>query len=232
MLDQAFESLKNYDWGADRTQLAPIDEAVRDAQGAARAELESRLTAALQTDLSRAAKDFLCRTLMQVGSAASAPVLGSLLGQADLAHMARFALERMPAPEAGSALRDALTAVQGPLLVGVIGSLGARRDAASVPALAKLVNHDDSSVARAAAIALGHIGNADAARALAGANHSSADVQQAVADARLAVAERLLSAGDKSAALAIYKALSGQDRPKHVRLAGTRGVLACAGKSQ
>ena len=31
-------------------------------------------------------------------------------------------------------------------------------------------------------------------------------------------------------ALAIYKGLAGADQPKHVRLAATRGMLACAGK--
>lgn len=232
MLDEAFESLKTYDWGVDRAALSAIDDAARTSQGAARAELESRLTAALKSDLSRAAKDFVCRALMQVGTAASAPALGELLRQPDVAHMARYALERMPAAEAGAALRGALASLEGALAVGVISSLGARRDAASVSALAKLVAHQDAVVARAAANALGHIGTTDAAQALAGATHAAPQVQQAITDARLATAERLLTEGNKPAALAIYKAFTGQDRPKHVRLAGTRGVLACASQKQ
>lgn len=232
MLDEAFAALKTFDWGADRAALAPIDEAARTAQGSDRAELEARLAEALKSDLSRAAKDFLCRTLLQLGTAASAPALGEMLKQPELSHMARYALERMPAPEAAAALRGALESLQGALLVGVVSSLGARGDEASVSALAKLLAHQDAAVATAAANALGHIGTADAARALATAKPSAPSVERAVTDARLATAERLLAAGDKAAALAIYKAYSGSERPKHVRLAGTRGMLACAGKQQ
>ena len=47
--------------------------------------------------------------------------------------MARYALERIPAAAAAAALRDALPKLTGTLKVGVIGSLGVRRDAASVP---------------------------------------------------------------------------------------------------
>jgi hypothetical protein len=53
-----------------------------------------------------------------------------------------------------------------------------------------------------------------------------------MADASLACAEELLSAGGKGAALKIYKQIAVQEQPKHVRLAATRGVLACAGQGQ
>ena len=57
-------------------------------------------------------------------------------------------------------------------------------------------------------------------------------VKPAVADACLACAERLLGDGKKAEAIVLYKSLAGEDQPKHVRLAATRGLLAAAGKKE
>ena len=80
----------------------------------------------------------MCRKLTIVGTAASVPALAGLLGDKDHSHMARYALERIPAPEAGQALREALARLSGNLKIGVISSLGLRRDAAAVSALGEL----------------------------------------------------------------------------------------------
>jgi HEAT repeat protein len=234
MLDPAFEALKTYDWGADRNALNPLDEAVvatqNDAQ--ARKELETRLAAVLKTDVSRDAKDVVCRLLMVAGTAASVPTLAALLADEDIAHMARYALERIQAPEAAQAMRDALPQLSGKLKVGVIGSLGARQDAASVPLLAALLSDADPAVARAAAFALGDIRTPAVAKTLAKAKSASAEARSAATDASLACAERLLADGKRAEALAVYRRFDSDDQPKHVRLAARRGMLACAGKSQ
>lgn len=232
MLDAAFEALKNYDWGTDQSLLTPIDEAVVATHGdaAAREALENRLAAALKSASSRDAKDFVCRKLMVIGTAASVPALAELLGQAENSHMARYALERMPAAEAAQALRDALPKLGGVSKIGVIGSLGVRRDTASVPVLVALL--DEAEYAPSAAVALGNIATPEAAESLARAKPKEPAAQRAVADASLACAEALLSQGNTAAALSIYKSLAGQDQPKQVRLAGTRGMLKCAGGSQ
>lgn len=231
MLDAAFEALKKYDWGTDKAPLAPIDDAVvaagRDEQ--VRKGLESRLIAALQSDISRDAKDYVCRKLRIVGSAACVPALKPLLTKKNHSHMARYALESIPAAEAAEALREALPAVSGKLKVGVISSLGARRDAASVSALAALTAGQDPAVACAAAAALGDIGNADAAQALRAAKPADG-CKPAVVDAQLSCAEALLASGDPAAARSIYQSLAGADT-KLVRLAATRGMLACAAKN-
>ena len=231
MLDQAFDALKTYDWGTDPNTLKPINDAVIATHGndAARKELETRLAAVLKTEATRDAKDFVCRKLMIVGTAASVPTLAEFLPDKDLSHMARYALERIPAPEAAQAMRDALPKVSGVLKVGVISSLGARRDAASVPAIAALLGDSDAAVARAAAYALGDIRTADAAKALTDAK-PNAEAKSADIDASLSCAEGLLADGKKPEALAIYKSLVGEDQPKHVRMAATRGMLACVGK--
>lgn len=232
MLDQAFDSLKSYDWGADRNLLNPIEEAVIATHDdpSARQELESRLAGVLQSDVSRDAKDYVCRKLMLIGSSASTPALAALLLEADHSHMARFALERIPAPEAAQALRDALPRLAGVLKIGVIGSLGARRDAASVPALAALIADADAAIAKAAADALGDIRTSEAVQALMAARPAHAEATVAAVDAQLASAEQLLADGKKAEAIAVYKSLAGARQPKHVRLAATSGLLESAGK--
>lgn len=181
----------------------------------------------LKSDAPRAAKDFVCRKLMVIGTAQSVPALAALLPDNDLSHMARYALERIPAAEAAQALRDALPKLEGKLQIGVIGSLGVRRDEASIPALAGLLGAADAAVAVAAAAALGDIGTSEAAKAMA---DSAAAVKPGVVDGRLAAAERLLADGKKDEALAVYKSLASSHVSKQIRLAATRGLLKAAGK--
>ena len=234
MLDQAFEALKTYDWGADPNVLKPIDDAIVASHGNAdaRRQLETRLAAVLTTESSRDAKDFVCRKLMTIGTAASVATLAKLLPQAELSHMARYALERLGVPEASQALRDALASLSPELQVGVIGSLGVCRDEASVPALAGLLSAADAAVARAAALALGDIRTLDAAHALAKIDAGATAANGARTDAMLACAEALLAGGNKAEAMTIYKSFTSENQSKHVRLAATRGMLACAGKSE
>jgi hypothetical protein len=236
-LEKSFEALKTFNWGPDHPKflelLGAIENAVPATHGneAARKELESKLAAVLPTGASRAAKDYVGRKLAIVGSAESVPALAALLNDKDLSHMARYALERIPAAEAAKALRDALSKTSGAEKAGVIGSLGVRRDAASVADLAGLVADSDQSIGLAAATALGDIGTLDAAKALQEAKPASTDVKMRAADARLTVGERLLAADDKAGALAVYRSLIGSEA-KNVKLAATRGLLLASGKKE
>ncbi|MHC4405466.1 MAG: HEAT repeat domain-containing protein [Planctomycetota bacterium] len=230
-LDKAFETLASYDWGDDRAALAPIDKAVADSHKdkAAQKALEERLAAVIGSEASRAAKDFACRKLSLVGSAESVPALAGLLTDERLSHMGRYALERIPAPEAVKALRDAVAKTKGRTKVGVINSLGVRRDAQSAAALVALLGDSDAEIASAAAAALGSIGTPEAAKALAGFQTSAPKaLQLAAADAYLTCAERLLAAGKKLDAMGIYKSLSKSEH-KHVGLAAKRGMAAAMG---
>jgi HEAT repeat protein len=234
MIDKAFAALATYDWGDDVQKLSAIEQAVVTTRDdpAARQELEDRLIAVLQADVSRDAKDYVCRKLRVVGTAAAVPALAELLSQEENSHMARYALERIPDEQAAQALREALSALSGKLKIGVIASLGARPDPDSVKLLAGLLDDSDTAVASAAAQALGAIRTPEAAAELIKMTSAAAEVQLAVTDATLACAEAQLAAGQKARALALYKSLAGGDHPKHIRLAATRGMLACAGKSE
>jgi HEAT repeat protein len=169
-----------------------------------------------------------------IGTVASVPALAALLPNKDHSHMARFALERIAAPEAAESLRKALGSLQGDLKIGVISSLAGRGDAAAVPLLAALLT-GDSRTAVAAADALGRIHSPEAAQALAAAFTSTTDkaTVAAVVDARLACAESLLRQGKRPEATAIYQSLSAaaadekSPMTKSARLAAARGILAC-----
>ncbi len=229
MLEDALEALKKYDWGTDPAVLKPIDEAVVTTHGQsdARAKLEGQLAELLATDVPRAAKDYICRKLMVIGTAAAVPALTALLSQPELSHMARFALEQIPGGEAEGALQGALTKTTGAQRIGVMSSLGSRGDAAAVAALGGMLSDSDPAVARAAALALGHIPSSESAKALATAKSTDAQVKSAAIDASFACAEKLLASGKKMEALAIYKRLATGEPEKHVKLAATRGMLAC-----
>jgi len=226
-LEKAFEALKGHDWGKDPGALKAIDDALaatRENAGA-RKDLEARLAAVLKTDAPQAAKGYVCRKLSRLGSAESVPALAALLSDEALSHLGRYALEVMPCPEAGKALRDALPQVKGKILVGVINSLGARRDLESTPQLVALLADPDSAVAGAAAGALGQMGTREAAKALRTfLDGAPKERRLPAADSCLACAERLLAAGEKDAAKEIYKALSSSQEPEHVRLAATQGL--------
>jgi len=233
-LEKAFEALKTYDWGKERAPLRPLEEAVAAAgkDPALAKALEQKLVGLLKADVSQAAKDQICRQLSLVGSAECVPAVAELLPDEKLSHMARYVLERIPAPEATKALREALPKTKGVQKVGVLNSLGVKRDAESVPALVPLLADSDPQVAAAAAAALGAIGNSEAAKALADFQAKApAALKLAAADAYLACAEALLAAGKKAEALAIYKELT-KSEIRHVKLAATRGMMNVMGKKQ
>jgi len=227
MLEQAFDALKTYDWGVDRNVLNPIDEAVVKTRDdpAARKDIESRLLAVLQSNAPRDAKDYVCRQLRTIGTAASVSVLEQLLADADLSHMARYALERIPEPQAGQALERQLRKLTGNLKVGVISSIGTRGQA---PAglLRPLLKDPDDAIARAAAVALGRIGSVDANKALASAPPRPALVT-VFADASMSCAEKLLAAGHAKEAKTTYERLLKNGPSELVRQAAERGLKAC-----
>jgi HEAT repeat protein len=168
--------------------------------------------------------------LSLVGSAESVPALAPLLTDEKLSHMGRYALERIPGDEAVAAIRAAAAKTTGRVKVGLLNSLGVRRDAASVAALVALLGDADAQVASAAAAALGAVGNAEAAKALGAFQEKAPEsLSLAAADAYLTCAERLLADNKKAEAMLIYKSLS-QSKAKHVRLAAMRGLLAATGK--
>lgn len=232
-LDAAFKVLAGFDWGNDAAQLATIDQAVITAHGddTLRSEIEKRLLAILSADAPQAAKEYACRKLCLVGSAASVPVLATMLGKKEASHLARVALERIESPEAAAALRAGLESLEGDVRIGIIGSLGSRQDSASVPSLQRLLTADPRT-AGAAAVALGSIRSPEALAALEACDPLAGEgVGKSVVDARLRCAEHLLAQGKRDKAIAAYdvllKAVTGKQGCRWIELAAMRGRLSC-----
>ena len=114
---------------------------------------EDQLIALLRSEAAPAEKAITCKRLAVFGTARCVPALEPLLSDPSLSSWARIPLEAIADPAAGEALRKTLPKVDGRLLVGVINSMGVRRDAGAVEALAERLTHSDTAVACAAAIA-------------------------------------------------------------------------------
>ena len=93
---------------------------------------EETLLAVLKSDAPQQQKADACIELGRVGTRAAVAPLAALLAEEKFSHMARYGLETIPDPAVDAALRAALERLNGRLLVGVIQSVGVRRDAAAV----------------------------------------------------------------------------------------------------
>ena len=167
-----------------------------------------------------------CVRAGELGAKEAVPALSALLTDPHLSAYARYGLEPISDASADDALRAALTRLKGSFLIGLVNSIGKRRDAKASEALAKMMLGADADLARAAAAALGNIGGAASAKELRSAlGRTTGAVKAAVADACLLGAERLLEDGKRAEALDLYAALSGPDIPRPMRLAAMHGII-------
>jgi HEAT repeat protein len=187
---------------------------------------ESELIAVLESDAPQKEKVDACRELGRIGTKNAVPALAALLSDEKLSHMARYGLEPIPDPAVDAALRDALDKLDGLPLVGVIGSIGVRRDAKAAGQLEKMLASSDADVVRTAARSLGRIATAEATSALQAALAEAAPERlPVVADACLACAEALLAAERRPQAAAIYQSVAKAKLPKHFRVAAAHGLI-------
>ena len=187
---------------------------------------QERFLTVLKSDAPVIEKAEACRELAHIGTREAVPVLAGLLADEKLSHLARHALEPIPDASVDAALREALGKVNGRLLVGVIGSIGFRKDSQAVGLLGKCLNDPDPAVAQASARALGSIGGA-AAQVLEGALTTGSRVNQpAVCEGLLRCAEALPGVR----AVAIYDALRKVPNLSHqVKVAALSGSIRSRG---
>ena len=191
---------------------------------------QAKLIELLKSPAAPAEKAIACKQLAICGTQDAVPALAALLPDVQLSSWARIALEAIPGPAADAALREALGKVHGGLLLGVINSLGVRRDVKAVGQLIPRLNDADVEVASAAAVALGRIGGDVATKALAASlATSSAKTRAAVAEGCILCAERSLAEGKPAEAVALYDAVRKADvSPQQVREA-VRGLILARG---
>jgi len=171
-----------------------------------------------------------CRQLARIGTEKAVPVLAGLLGEDKLSHMARYAMETLPHPSVDKVLREALTKLKGRHLVGVIGSIGVRRDANAVKPLSKFLLNDDIEVAQAAARALGSIGTADVIPTFFNAKPNvPKSVHPHLYEGLLRCAERLEAEGYCQDAYFAYDRMMDLSAPHQIRTAALRGAVLLRG---
>ena len=216
-------------FAASAIALGPARAATLDLDAPA-AEREQKLIALIKSDAQPADKALALKQLAICGSADAVPALAGFLGSEEFSTWARIALEVIPGPAPDEALRAALTTVQGRPLIGVISSIGVRRDPkAAYPLITKL-RHPDAQVVSAAAIALGHIGGDSAARGLEIAlAETSGATRSTVAEGCILCAERWLAEGQAAKAMALYDTVRKADVPQQRVAEATRGAILARG---
>jgi type 1 glutamine amidotransferase/HEAT repeat protein len=232
-LQELLGKVKTYDWGQSRLALTDVTDIIKKAYGnkAELAEIEKALLGVLDSDATRAGKQFVCRQLSIIGTAQSVPTLAKMLTGEETSDMARYALERIPDPSVDEALRGSLKQASGNAKIGIINSLGQRRDKEAVSILSGILDGPDVEAATAAAAALGQIADSQAAEALAEAKgKASGKLLAVVLDAYLKCADQMVADGNKAGALAIYKELQATDMPKPIRTAALTGMINAAKK--
>jgi|GEM_PF-1762152 len=230
-VEAALEMAQDYQFGQSRSVLQKIETVVgQSGQGhpGLRGALQERFLEQLAcAEVSTDYKRFVCRQLSLIGDAGAVGGLAALLGDQELADMARFGLERIPVAEATAALRDKLVQVSGKQKIGIVNSLGVRRDGGAVESLVAFVGGDDVELASAAGRALGNIANEQACQGLMKARAgASGQVKAVLTDACLACAERMHQEGKSDRALAILRKLYSVDEPVVIRV----GALSCLAK--
>ena len=189
---------------------------------------EGKLIAVIKSsDATHKQKVDACRGLALIATDKSIAPLVALLGDEKLSHMARYALETIKDPAVDAAFRDALGKLKGMPLVGVIGSLGVRRDAQAVqPLMGLLMSGETPNEAKSMALrALGQIGTPEAAEALKmSLDHAPPEGLPDVYEGLFRCAERFANEGKRSAAIDIYDTLLTQKAAHQVRAGALRGA--------
>lgn len=194
------------------------------------ADEEADLISLLQSDARATAKADACVRLRLVGSARAVPSIAALLGDPRLSQAARHALEGLPSAEATTALIDALSGATGTNKIGIIDSLGWRRDPAAVPLLGPLLADGDPLVGATAALALTRIGGERALAALEALKDKvAAPVRTAILNGLLAFAGRWLEEGRRAEADRIYRPLTDATEDESIRVAAWVGRIRASG---
>ena len=231
-LDELLAQTAKWQSDTSRQPLLALFEMVVKAQGSVpqTRALELRFIAFLKSDATLAGKDFICKQLSIMGSEASVPVLSGMLADPKTAELGRYALERIPGTAVDRALRESLAKTSGRVRVGVIDTLGVRRDEASVAALRPLAFGSQHAEASAALFALARIANPAAIEVLSEAQtKTSGAIRASAAEAYLQAANRLTASGHAAAALPIYKKLYAAGDPATVQAAALHGLGVTGG---
>lgn len=185
------------------------------------------LIALLASDAGLDTKARACRQLAVTGGAEAVPALAALLDHERLADYARTALEGIPSPAAGEALRLALPKLHGQRLAGAADSLAVRRETAAVGDLLALLKDPDRALTAGALAALGKIATDEAIEGIrANLSGGPAALRLPAAQAALSAAGLLLRGEKRAAAAGLLESLLAAGPPEHLRAAAAKQLEA------
>ena len=201
------------------------------AQDLATSETATLVAVLKSLDASVFDKARACGRLAIIGDESSVPALADLLTDEKLSAYARDALEAIPGAAPDIALRNAVTQLEGDRLNGVLSSLGVRRDAEAIGAIAALLYSDDKAIAAAAARSLGHIGTPQAADKLQRMlSEAKAESGHALGNACLICIQQLAKQGNVKKAVALRDAIETADLPDDIQSKATFNVILAQGE--
>jgi HEAT repeat protein len=235
------EKARAYDFGKDSQAIVALEERVtlESKGGPQRSSIAQQLAAELRRpDATPAFKQFICRQLAVIGTAAEVPALAELLADSNLSEMACFALARIDDPAADTALRTALGNAKGKTLLGIIDTIGNRHDDDARDQLIQLLNSPEPAVLASATAALGKIASPNAAEALRRrAEAIPVPLPDSLADACLTSAETLAKDEVRQAASIalseqLLRTVFRKSVGAHFKAAALKGLLARGGKEE
>ncbi|MCX7044024.1 MAG: HEAT repeat domain-containing protein [Candidatus Sumerlaeota bacterium] len=237
---QTLAALRSYQEGEKGGKTAKMEKLIRasESSGELRKILIPQMVKFLcDGQVSFAARQFIAGQISftGLGGAEGVKAAAGLLLNSDekTAELGRMALERAPQQEAGPALREVLPKAKGAIRIGIINSLGARRDKDAVETLAQVAMAPDAQAAEAALSALGAIGDAKAAQSLLQLRSTIPDsLKPAACAAALRAAALLAAENSREQAHAIYEALYKEGLPEATRVCALRGLIVTDGAKE
>ncbi len=203
----------------------------RDAGQQQRKTLAEGITRCLNENVTDNQRAMLIEQLRTGCASDATDLLAELLTDDALCDPAARALASFGTTEATTAIRDALSSSSGKRRTTLVQAAGELRDAGAAAEILKSVSDRDRDLRMVARWALANSGQSAVAPALDKAMESESAYEAGkTADAYLLVARRLIEAGKKPDALAIYRKLSAEKQPTHVRQAAMGGLLDVGGR--
>ncbi len=225
--DRALEKLKTYQFGDSRAPLSDIESLVMQAIDENHKKMmASRLGEILDSEISFAARQFICQQLRIIGNEEQLPVLTKLLNDTEYTDIAIFALETNPSPEVDEILLNSLSQFEGEQKIAVINALGERGTGNSVKVLTHLLSDAGERIAEAAALSLGKIGTVEASQALKIAMTDADEKRyKSLAGNYIMCANRLRASGNTDAAVIIYREIANQNLDERLQIRAHYGLV-------
>ena len=231
-ISKTVSAVRGYDYGRSTVPWFELDQLIKRSheRPEAKARIEREMARLLDSGVTLACKQEICRRLWIFGGDTSLPSLEKMLADSDshAAEAACYAIASRPSEAADQALRKALGRREDGGLAAVATLLGDRRVADAAGRLTGLAKRGDGEVASAAIAALGKIASPKAREALSHLHGEGGDKGREASHALLESGRELLAKGQESAAKAVLGPLTAESEPAQVRR-GAKLALAEAG---